>query len=121
MSGTTSEQKYIPLLTEGLTGGRGIDRGNATHSTVQEDFKRLGLTGLAMRDRNSRWTQPGGNDGKVFGALVDLRNVLAHGNDAELRRLLSEGVVRDSVSWIRGKLPVLNRYAKTLDRVVWDH
>lgn len=70
---------------------------------------------------NSRWVQPGGSDSKTFDALVQLRNALGHGNETQLRGLISSANAKDNVSWARGQLPVLNRYASALDHIVWDY
>lgn len=103
-----------------MTGGRAIDRGNATNGNVKNDFGRIGITPFDMNAYNDRWSNAG-NDGEMFGALLRLRNALGHGNEAELRTLIASGTVKDTVSWARGRLPVLNRYARALDRMVWDH
>lgn len=109
---------YTPLLIDGMTGGRGIDRGNATHAAVKNDFGRVGLSPFEIGSHNARWSN---GDKAEFDRLIRLRNVLGHGNDGELRRLLAGGQVRDTVSWARRRLPVLNRYASALDHLVWDH
>lgn len=109
---------YVPVLVDGMTSGRGVDRGNATHSTVKNDFGRLGLSPFDIGLHNARWSN---GDSAEFSHLIRLRNVLGHGNESELRRLLTGGEVKDTVSWARGRLPVLNRYARALDHLVWDH
>ena len=106
-----------PKLVTGLRSGRALDRGNATHDSIKKDFARLSLPTLGISSHNSRW---GSGDAKSFDLLLRLRNALAHGNEQELDRLLEEEPVRDSVSWARGQRPMLNRYAKALDRAVWD-
>lgn len=55
----------------------------------------------------------------MFDSLLRLRNVLGHWNEAELRTLIASGTVKDTVSWARNPLPVLNRYARALDHMVW--
>lgn len=112
---------YRPLLIEGLTRGRAIDRGNATQDAIKKDFGRLGIPAINISAYNSRWLQPGGTDSKTFNALVELRNALGHGNETQRRLLIGSGAVKDSVSWARNKLPVLNRYARALDHIVWDY
>jgi len=101
-----------------MTAGRGIDRGNATLQTIKGDFGRVGLTPLSLGSYNSRWSTPG--DVTEFDRLVKLRNVLAHGNAAELRALRASGI-EDTVTWARRRLAVLNRVARALDHLVWDH
>lgn len=112
---------YEPLLIEGLTRGRAIDRGNATERSIKQDYGRLGITPIDVGAHNPRWTQPGGTDSGTFNALIELRNALGHGNETQLRGLILSGKVKDSVSWARDRLPVLNRYASALDRTEWDY
>lgn len=115
-SGATAS--FAPILTDGMTSGRGIDRGNATTRTVKADFGRIGLSPLHLSVHNSRWTS---GDSSQFDKLIQLRNALGHANDAELRKLLAAGGVKDTVTWARAQRPVLNRYVKALDMLVWDH
>ena len=112
---------YRPLLIEGLTKGRSLDRGNATPSAIKSDFGRLGLTTIDIGTYNTRWVGVGGEDSKSFELLLRLRNALGHGNETELRTLIASGDVKDSISWARSRRPVLNRYARALDHIVWDH
>lgn len=112
---------YRPLLIEGLTKSRAIDRGNATQAAIKQDYGRLGISAIHIGSYNPRWAQPGGTDSKTFDALVQLRNALGHGNETQLRTLIAAGDVKDSVSWARNQLPVLNRYASALDHIVWDY
>ena len=112
---------YEPLLIEGLTKGRAIDRGNATEKSIKEDYGRLGITPIDVGAYNSRWKQPGGTDSGTFNALIELRNALGHGNETQLRALILSGRARDSVTWARDRLPALNRYASALDHIVWDY
>lgn len=66
---------------------------------------------------NSRWK---GNDSKRVESLFQLRNALAHGNERELEEIRSSGT-QDTISWARSQMPVLNRIARSLDHLVWDH
>jgi hypothetical protein len=113
---------FIPLLSEAATRGRTIDRGNATLRGMAQDFGRLGIVGLVGRIKaiDSQWSSPGGSDGAEYENLIDLRNALGHGNQGQVDRLRANGVM-DTVSWTRQRLPALNRTARALDRVVWDH
>jgi hypothetical protein len=112
------------LLVEGLTDGRGLDRGNATMDTLQRDFRRIGLRSLndKLGKQSPRWSppKPALADKTSFAHLVELRNALAHGNEAELSTLRRQQVL-DTVTWTRRQLPGLNRTARAIDRVVWDH
>lgn len=119
LSASGATANFLPLLTEGIVNARRIDRGNPTHGNVTSDFASIGLSPFNMAARNARWATPG--DAEQFTHLMTLRNALAHGNDDDLRSLLLRGGAQDTVSWARGQLPVLNRYARALDHMVWDH
>jgi hypothetical protein len=115
--------QFRPLLIAAATEGRLIDRGNADVRSVEQDFRRLGIGGLTGRLQASggRWApSSGGGDRAMYQNLIELRNALAHGNQGQLDRLRARGVA-DTVTWTRGRLPALNRTARALDRVVWDH
>lgn len=114
---------YRPLLVAAATEGRLIDRGNADVRSLEYDFRRLGIRGLKARliARNSRWDPASGRgDQAYYQDLIELRNALAHGNQGQLDRLRARGVA-DTVTWARARLPGLDRTARALDRVVWDH
>lgn len=113
---------YVALLADAASRGRQIDIGNATLRNMQLDFLRIGLPELQQRlaAQNSRWAKPGGSDKDTYAAIIGLRNALAHGNQRQLGLLRRRGV-SDTVSWTRSRLPSLNRIARGLDRVVWDH
>ncbi|GAB3199362.1 hypothetical protein GCM10027062_15800 [Nocardioides hungaricus] len=117
VTNATSTITYVPLLTEGFTKGRGIDRGNATLSTIKNDFARVGLSPLDLSVHDSQWSS---GDSVEFPKVFELRNALAHGNQKDLDDLRRRDI-KDTVTWARDRLPVLNRVAKALDRAVWDH
>lgn len=119
VSASGASPSYVPLLTDAIVSGRSIDRGNPTHRNIKSDFGRIGLSPFAMATRNGRWATPG--DVPEFDSIIALRNALGHSNETELRTLLAGGSVQDTISWARARLPVLNRYARALDRMVWDH
>lgn len=106
---------FVPILTEGMTSGRGIDRGNATLRTLKSDFARIGLTPFRLAAYTIR-----NGDQDEYEHLVTMRNALAHGNEVNLRTLRARGD-QDTVSWARKRLPVLNRMARSIDHLVWDH
>ncbi len=106
---------FAPILIDGMTAGRGIDRGNATTPTMKSDFARIELSPLNLALHNGRWSK---GDSVEFDLLVRLRNALRHGNESELRALLAGGAVKDTVSWARARLPLLNRYVRALDKLV---
>jgi hypothetical protein len=100
-----------------------IDRGNADVRSLEQDFRRLGIRGLKAKltARNHRWDPATGRgDQAYYQDLIELRHALAHGNQGQLDRLRARSVA-DTVTWARARLPGLDRTARTLDRVVWDH
>lgn len=114
--------QFRPLLNAAATEGRFIDRGNADIRSIEQDFRRLGLTGLKARLQalNARWAPPTGGDRARYQNLIELRNALAHGNQSQLDSLRARGVA-DTVTWARDSLPALNRTARALDKAVWNH
>jgi hypothetical protein len=114
---------YRPILVAATSAGRSIDRGNADVRSLEQDFRRLGINGLKaqLAQRNARWAPAQGRgDQAYFKELIDLRNALAHGNQGQLDGLRARGVA-DTVTWTRNRLPGLDRTARALDRLVWDH
>jgi hypothetical protein len=114
---------YRPLLVAAATEGRLIDHGNADVRSLEQDFRRLGIRGLRAKlmARNSRWNPATvRGDQAYYQDLIELRNALAHGNQGQLDRLRGRGIA-DTVTWARGRLAGLDRTARALDRVVWDH
>lgn len=69
-----------------------------------------------------RWRlhPPAISDRRLYDELLDLRNALAHGNESELTVLRRRGVA-DTVAAMQGPLAALDRLARALDEVVWDH
>jgi hypothetical protein len=111
------------MLIAAATGGRMIDRGNADLRSLEQDFRRIGVGGISSRiaSHSGRWSSAQGWRGEqaCYRDLIELRNALAHGNQQQVDRLRSRGVL-DTVSWARGRLPGLDRTARALDHVVWD-
>jgi hypothetical protein len=112
------------MLIAAATAGRMIDRGNADLRSLDQDYRRIGISGISGRiaSRSAHWTppKPRRGDQAYYQDLIELRNALAHGNQQQLDRLRSRGVL-DTISWARDRLPGLDRTARALDRVVWDH
>jgi hypothetical protein len=106
-------------LTVAATAGRALDRGNADLRALQADFRRLGLVSLndAVGLMQPRWSH---HDRKRYGELLELRNCLAHSDTRQLAELHDRGLV-DTLVWARDCLPVLDRMAEALDRVLWEH
>jgi len=105
--------------------GRAIDHGNASLTGMTDDFRRIGLHGLKgkLEMANPRWKPAiGRGDQAAYDDLMQLRSALAHGNERQLDRLRTQPVpVLDTLGWTRARLTGLNRTARTLDKLVWDH
>jgi hypothetical protein len=112
------------MLITAATDGRMIDRGNAGLRSIRQDFQRIGVRGLngQIAARNTRWGNTGSRRGDqaYYQDLIELRNALAHGNQQQLDELRAREVF-DRVTWARARLPGLDRTARALDRIVWDH
>jgi hypothetical protein len=113
-----------PMLIAAVTEGRLIDRANADLRSIEQDFRRLGIRGLrgsiAARSRHWAKTQTRRGDQAFYQDLIELRNALAHGNQQQVDQLRARQIL-DTVSWTRGRLPGLDRTARALDWIVWDH
>jgi hypothetical protein len=105
-----------PLVIDGLTYGRQLDRGNADLRAIRSDFAGLGLTPLEPGLHNARWAK----DRAELAGIFQLRNALAHGNERRVQELRVHDI-EDTVRWMRARLPVLNRLARSLDHLAWDH
>jgi hypothetical protein len=112
------------MLIASATEGRMIDRSNADLRSIEQDFQRIGVRGLRgkMEKQNARWITAGNRRGDkaFYQDLIELRNALAHGNQRQLDQLRAREVF-DQVTWARDRLPGLDRTARALDRIVWDH
>ena len=107
-----------PELVAAATLGRFLDRGNADLTSIERDFRRLGIGALyaKIEAKDSSWQQ----DRLDFQNLIALRNALAHGNERQLIILRRKGIL-DTRTWASGRRPGLNRFARALDKVVWEH
>lgn len=116
--------QFRALLTAAATESRFLDRGNADLPSLQRDFRRLGIDGVNGRigAGNPSWADqpPRRGDRAFYGDLMTLRNALAHGNQGQLDTLRARGVA-DTVTWARTRLAGMNRTARALDHIVWDH
>jgi hypothetical protein len=112
------------MLATAATEGRAIDSGNAGLKSIEQDFRRLGVRRIPQQlaAQNSHWGTIRGRRGDqaCYQDLIELRNALAHGNQRQVGNLRTRGVF-DRVTWARARLPGLDRTARALDRIVWDH
>lgn len=115
--------QFRPLVTTAAADGRRVDRGNANLEGLTNDLKRIGISGLSAKvaAKDRFWgSATGRNDQASFADLFHLRNCLAHGNQYQLDRLRSRGVA-DTLTWARRQVPGLDRTARALDHIVWEH
>lgn len=106
------------MLIAAATLGRMIDRGKADLRSLEQGFRRIGISGISGRiaSLSARWSPAMAwrGDQAFYQDLIELRNALAHGNQQQLDRLRARGVL-DMVSWARDRLPGLDRTARALD------
>lgn len=113
----------VAILTSAVTSGRSMDAGNATMKALRTDFSRLGIRRLDLKlaAKYSTWdVSSGGKDTSRFNHLIEMRNALAHGNQRQVDEYRRQGR-SDTVTWGRAQLPALNRAARGLDTIVWEH
>jgi hypothetical protein len=111
------------MLITAATEGRMIDGGNAGLRSIEQDFRRVGVRRIPQQiaSHNTRWKPRNRRgDQAYYQDLIELRNALAHGNQRQLDALRARGVF-DRVTWARARLPGLDRTARALDRILWDH
>lgn len=97
-----------------LTQGRKLETNTPRPSTLGSDFGRLGI-GLipAIKDVDTR----GAQRLETLENVVELRNAIGHGNDAEIDRLASEGYKATKTAF-RKYRRTFNALARTLDSVL---
>lgn len=121
---SNADLAWQAMLIAASTEGRMIDGGNAGLRSIEEDFRRIGVRRIrqGIATNNTRWNTAGSRRGDqaFYQELIELRNALAHGNQRQVDALRARGVF-DRVTWARGRLAGLDRTARALDRVVWDH
>jgi hypothetical protein len=112
------DARYRGVLVGAATEGRLVDRGNAGLRALQLDYRRLGIADLGnqLAQRDPAWQ----DDRAAYEQLIDLRNAIAHGNQRQLDKLRYDHVL-DTRNWAQTRRPALNRIARALDRLVWDH
>ncbi|MFI6767852.1 hypothetical protein [Streptomyces sp. NPDC050355] len=102
------------LLRRLLTSQRDLDRGNANVNAIAKDFSRFGFTfwpTLTKADSRAGVWQ------RELGKLIEMRNCVAHDNEAKLQALAREGYVLDPPTLQKWE-KVLNGIAVLMDDVV---
>lgn len=121
---SNADPAWQVMLIAAATEGRMIDGGNAGLRSIEEDFRRIGVRRIrqGIASHSTRWNTTGDRRGDqaFYQELIELRNALAHGNQRQVDALRTRGIF-DRVTWARARLPGLDRTARALDRVVWDH
>lgn len=116
--GSGSLGPYQAQLISAASLGRMIDRGNPHLANIRLDAARLGIAQLGSRlqAKNPHYAE----DARALKELVELRNALVH-DDQDKLLVLSRSDLRPTVGYTTASLTVLNRHARALDWVVWDH
>ena len=111
------EQYRYQILSAAME-HRMIDRGNPRLDAIAADASRLGISHLRsrMEANNTRHAA----DAAALANLVELRNALVH-DDRDKVLELSQIGVRSTYSYGRRAWAVIDRHARALDHVVWDH
>lgn len=115
-SGTGSA--YQAQIIVAMTRDRMIDRGNPRLDAIEADLNRLGLQRVGQRLSNVNSNHA--DDVARLRQLVALRNALAHDDQDKLRNLSRSGT-RATKQYVLISRATLGRFAKALDRVLWDH
>lgn len=116
--GSGSAAAHKATLTSAISYDRWVDRGNPHLDAVRKDAERLGIAslGLQLGVKNSRHVR----DAMLLRELVQLRNALAHDDRAKLLDLARRGA-RPTMRYVNVAHACLDRHARALDEVVWDH
>ena len=103
------------VLRELLTRGLELDRGNPRKSALGSDFDRFGIRLIpAMKLKRARSE----NDLGTLESLADLRNAIAHGDDAGIAAVVAARRLRLTLNSFRHSRTALERLARDLDEVV---
>ncbi len=116
--GSGSAPEHEARLTSAMSSDRWIDRGNPHFDAMRKDADRLGIAhfGAQLLARNPRHDR----DARLLRDVVELRNALAHDDRGKLLDLSQRGA-RPTIGYVTAAHACLDRYARALDRVVWDH
>jgi|GEM_PF-2853156 len=110
--------RHRATLASAISSDRWIDRGNPHLDAVRKDAARLGIASLGSQLLVKNPKHDG--DARLLKELVELRNALAHDDRDKLRRLSRRGI-RPTIGYVNVSQACLDRHARALDRVVWDH
>jgi hypothetical protein len=110
--------QYQAQLISAATRDRWIDRGNPHLEAIKKDTDRLGISQLGARLQAKNHQHA--SDVLALKDLVELRNALAHGDEGKLL-ILSRSGLRPTIGYSKTIHGALNRIARALDGVVWDH
>ena len=108
------QQTLIRLL---LTTGRKLDVGNPRKSALGADFGRLGFSLIPVLKLADSSSEDQLNE---LDALVDFRNAISHGNEAEIASIEALGRVRATKKHFHNNRRALTTLAATMDSVVAD-
>jgi hypothetical protein len=85
----TSNQTLENTLRVAMTADRALNRNNAGSDTLTKDFARIGL--LLWSTINSQNPQQGSTLQEQLKKLIEMRNAIAHDNEAQIIRLEAGG------------------------------
>ena len=116
--GSGTEPAYQAQIIAAMSRDRMIDRGNPHVDAIEADLNRLGLQRVGQRLSNVNTHHA--DDVARLRQLVSLRNALAHDDQNKLRTLSRSGT-RATKQYALNSRASLGRFAKALDKVLWDH
>ena len=90
-SAATGSPTLDNVLTIAMTSDRALGKNNAGDDTLDRDFKRIGLN--LWSTINTQMPQQGPKLRQSLRKLIEMRNAIAHDNEAQIIRLESEGFV----------------------------
>lgn len=103
------------VVKASMTQGRKLDTGNPRRSSLGSDFGRLGLD--LIRSVGGRGAQAEA-DLDALDRVVEFRNAISHGNDAEVAAMVATGTIKATKASYREHRKILDRLVGTIDDVV---
>lgn len=98
-----------------LTQGRKLETSNPRTDHLGSDFGRLGLRLIVDLKEQGVQTQ---HRLERLDLLVDFRNAIGHGNEAEIDSITATGRIDATKQWFRRYRSAVHQLAITMDRVV---